>query len=300
MPRTSKPAVRSSLDPSLDTSSLDRVQRNGLDGATDEELEEIASIVEGLDRLTTCPFRTLYPDKGPLRRELYWWAVAFWRAGLQHKERGLMAANQVGKTLAAAFEVTAHMTGDYPPWWPGYRFDGPTKWWIAGDTKETTREILQTVMLGPVDGVDSGDWRGMLPADRVTKHTRKSSISKAVDAFWVSHARGGSSVGQFRSYDQGRRAFQGVPLSGGVWMDEEPPEAEIPKREDGSGASGDIYSECLTRTAATNGMLLWTFTPLRGLTPFIAHQLETAVTVRNDGVEVPARSVYFPDDEANG
>ena len=271
-----------------------------IEGATPDELRLINEMVTGIERLTSCPFRTLYPDTGPLRRELYWWAMEFWQAGLVHKERGMMAANQVGKTLAAGFEVTAHLTGQYPGWWPGWRFPGPTKWWLAGDTKETTRDILQTVMLGPVDGVDDGDWRGMIPADTIVKHTRKTSVAKAVDAVWIRHVSGGQSVCQFRSYDQGRRAFQGVPLSGGVWMDEEPPDPEVPHSHDGSGASGDIYSECLTRLAATDGLMLWTFTPLRGMTPFVQGYLDTATTVTKAGATRPAREVFFPDEADMG
>ena len=30
---------------------------------------------------------------------------------------------------------------------------------------------------------------------------------------------------QAKSYDQGREAFQGATLTGGIWLDEEPPDA---------------------------------------------------------------------------
>jgi hypothetical protein len=35
------------------------------------------------------------------------------------RERLLMAGNQLGKTLAGAFEMAMHLTGVYPPWWTG-------------------------------------------------------------------------------------------------------------------------------------------------------------------------------------
>lgn len=262
-----------------------------------EERKALAEALESLDRLRGCPFRTLYPDTGPLRRELYWWALEFFKAGREHKERGIMAGNQVGKTLAGGYEVTAHLTGQYPPWWQGKRFTRPNKWWLAGDTQQTTRDILQTVMLGPIDGLDNSDWRGMIPPDTIRKHTRRSSsVGKCVDSVWVAHASGGQSVLQFRSYDQGRRAFQGVPLSGGAWLDEEPPDPEVPQSHDGSGAAGDIYSEVLTRLAATEGCLIWTFTPLRGLTPFVQHYLESAVAATKGGKIIPGREAFFPDE----
>lgn len=267
--------------------------------ATIEERRVIQDMLTGLERMRACPFHTYYPDTGPLRRELYWWAVAFWAAGTKHKERGLMAANQVGKTLAVGYEVTAHLTGRYPRWWEGARFAHVNRWWLAGDTQLTTRDILQTVMLGPIDGLDAADWRGMIPPDTIRKHTRKSGgVPKCVDTVWVQHVTGKLSSMQFRSYDQGRRAFQGVPLSGGVWLDEEPPDPEVPQTEDGSGAAGDIYSECLTRLAATDGLMLWSYTPLRGMTPFTQAYLESAVTTTRDGRTLPAREAYFPEEES--
>jgi hypothetical protein len=53
-------------------------------------------------------FQMLYPETGPLRRDLYWWAQTFWNVGAEktenggwlYPERGIMAANQVGKTIA--------------------------------------------------------------------------------------------------------------------------------------------------------------------------------------------------------
>jgi hypothetical protein len=46
-------------------------------------------------------------------------------AGSTHRERLLMAGNQLGKTLAGDFEAAIHATGRYPEWWKGRRFDRP-------------------------------------------------------------------------------------------------------------------------------------------------------------------------------
>jgi hypothetical protein len=48
----------------------------------------------------------------------------FHSAGSKYRERLLMAGNQVGKTWAAAMEMAMHVTGLYPDWWHGHRFDG--------------------------------------------------------------------------------------------------------------------------------------------------------------------------------
>ena len=52
----------------------------------------------------------------------------------------LIAGNQNGKTHIGAFEVACHMTGLYPEWWQGRRFDKPTRGWIAGETSLVVRE----------------------------------------------------------------------------------------------------------------------------------------------------------------
>src|SRR5580698_10076444 len=72
------------------------------------------------------PFLTMFPAAGPGRRELYPKQIEFFAAGSQYKERLFMAANRVGKTVAGAFEAACHLTGGYPIWWEGRRFDNAT------------------------------------------------------------------------------------------------------------------------------------------------------------------------------
>ena len=52
--------------------------------------------------------------------------LEFHAAGAAHRERLLMAGNQLGKTLAGGFEAAMHATGRYPEWWAGKRFERPT------------------------------------------------------------------------------------------------------------------------------------------------------------------------------
>jgi hypothetical protein len=65
----------------------------------------------------------------------HYWPYAkqatFHAAGAKHRERLLMAGNQLGKTLAGAMETAIHATGRYPEWWQGKRFDKPTVSWVA-------------------------------------------------------------------------------------------------------------------------------------------------------------------------
>jgi terminase large subunit-like protein len=74
----------------------------------------------------------LFPDTGPLRRELYVKHLKFFRAGAVYRERLFMAGNRCGKTTAGAYEMAVHLTGQYPHWWEGRRFDGAIDAWAAG------------------------------------------------------------------------------------------------------------------------------------------------------------------------
>ena len=235
-------------------------------------------------------FYEIFPDTGPLRRELYVKHMAFFRAGAKHHERLALCANQIGKTWMAAFEVTAHLTGEYPHWWEGFRFTHPITAWAAGDTMQTTRDIIQTVLLGPIEGVPTQDWSGMIPRRFIHHTTRKGGgVPYCIDQMWVQHVSGGLSTLGIKSFDQGRRAFQGTKREM-IWLDEEPPPQPV---DAVSGDANDIYTECLLRTVNSGGIMMTTFTPLSGLTRFIVDYLETSVTDGTDG-EVPARELLNP------
>ena len=55
----------------------------------------------------------------------------FHKNGATDTERLLMAGNQLGKTYCGAAEVSFHLTGKYPDWWEGRRWDRPTRWWAG-------------------------------------------------------------------------------------------------------------------------------------------------------------------------
>lgn len=196
-----------------------------------------------------------YPETGELRRELYPKHTEFFRAGVEHRERLMLAANRVGKSEGVGgYELTLHLTGLYPEWWDGRRFDRPIRSWAAGDTSKTVREIIQEKMLGAV-----GDYgTGLIPRENLLRTTSKQGVSDAVDTVWIKHKTGGTSVLTLKSYDQRREAFQGTEQDV-IWLDEECPM--------------DIYTECLLRTMTTNGLLLLTFTPLSGLTECVLNFL---------------------------
>jgi phage terminase large subunit-like protein len=150
---------------------------------------------------------SLYPDSGPLRRELYRKHLQFFAAGATHQERAVIAANRSGKSFGiGGYETTLHLTGLYPDFWEGRRFHAPIEAWAAGDTSETTRDIIQQILMG-----NPGEFgTGLIPRDCILSCTHRAGVAQAVDTVRVRHATGGTSWLGFRSYDQGRAKFQGT------------------------------------------------------------------------------------------
>jgi len=206
-----------------------------------------------------------YPDSGPLRRELYQKHLEFFKAGATRRERALLAANRIGKSEGVGgYETVLHMTGRYPRWWQGRRFNRPIMAWASGDTAKTTRDIIQRILLGPI----SEPGTGMIPADSIVRTTAKPGVADAIEGIFVKHVSGGISELILKSYDQKREAFQGTNRDL-IWLDEE--------------AERDIYVECLLRTMTTNGILLLTFTPLLGVTDIVRDFLAESEAENENG-----------------
>lgn len=177
----------------------------------------------------------------------------FHAAGAQYRERLFMAGNQLGKTWAGADEVAMHATGRYPDWWTGRRFPYAIRAMVGSESAELTRKGIQRLLLGPPE--IRAEWgTGAIPHECIRDTSMKQGVPDAVSSVVVRHACGEDSVIQFLSYDQGRTKWQADTVDL-VWMDEEPPQA--------------IYSEALTRTNATNGLVFVTFTPLLGMSDVV-------------------------------
>lgn len=217
-------------------------------------------------------FGTLYPDRGPLSRDAYKKHIEFFDAGATYVERAFLAGNRCGKSHAGAYEATCHLTGLYPPWWKGKRFEKPTTGWAAGDTSKTVKDIMQEKLLGTLTNPEAG----MIPRALIRSKRAKSGVPDAVASVYVEHVTGGTSVLEFKSFDQRRISFQGTARSF-IWLDEEVDEG--------------IYEECVMRTMKTGdfdgGVIYLTFTPLMGLTPVVR-------TFLPDGIKsTPDRFVVF-------
>lgn len=178
----------------------------------------------------------------------------FFAYGATKRERLLTAGNQQGKTEAGGFEVACHLTGEYPSWWAGRRWDRPTRGWIAGESSLAVRDTQQKKLCGE-PGVATLFGTGLIPKDAFTdKPSLGRGVTDAFDTIQVRHKSGGTSIARFKSYEQGRTKFQGETLDW-VWNDEE---CDI-----------TIYSEELARITATGGMVFTTFTSMQGETALV-------------------------------
>jgi phage terminase large subunit-like protein len=196
-------------------------------------------------------FKLLYFKPYPKQLE-------FFNLGATKRERLFEAGTQVGKSQSGAFEVACHLTGRYPDWWRGKRFDKPTRGWCAGVTSSDVRNVQQRKLCG-TPGVEA-DWgTGMIPKECLIDRSRAPGIVDAIDQLQVRHITGGTSIAQFKSYEQGRAKFQGDTIDWG-WADEEPDPSNNSTRE--------VYDEFLSRLSG-DGILFTTFTPLFGPTPLV-------------------------------
>ena len=221
----------------------------------------------------------LYPEDGPLSRHAYRKHMEHFAAGKWARERAVLGGNRVGKTEMGAYEMSAHLTGLYPDWWEGRRFDSPVNAWAAGKTNDTTKVILQEKLFGGVrkDERDRNRLagKGMIPADRIMHEsaTFRAGFPGLISEVGIRYrdSRLEHSVLGVKAYEQGRRAFEGTAQHV-IWLDEEPPE--------------DIYGECLMRTGTVDGMVYLTFTPLDGLTEvvtrFLPEELRPPVEIEDD------------------
>ena len=234
---------------------------------------EAAERNEAWSQIRFNKFANLYPDETIIRndgnnefifhaRRHYPKHMLAFRLGAKVRARTFMAANRVGKTFGVGgYETCCHLTGLYPEWWEGAVFKHPIRAWACGKTNETTRDIVQTVLLGEIefDGPRKVvDGSGMIPHELIGmghgQITFKQGVADLIDTVKIKHVTGGWSKLGIKSYAQGRGAFEGVAQHF-VWDDEEPPM--------------DIYGEQIIRTATTKGKLLLTYTPLEGLTEVV-------------------------------
>ena len=182
--------------------------------------------------------------------EFYAPQLKFFAEGASRGQRLIRGGNQTGKSLSCAFEASLHMSGAYPKWWKGRRFNKPTRGWVIGPTAQLVRDGPQRQLTSK-----QGEFgTGMVPLSAFAgRPVMIPGGTGAIDTMSVIHqtdgARDGVSTCTFKSFEQGSAKLQSESLDW-IWIDER--------------CSEEIYSELLARTTATNGILFLSYTPLKG------------------------------------
>ena len=168
--------------------------------------------------------------------------------------RGILAANRIGKTVSTCYETAMHLCGQYPDWWRGHRFDHPITAMVAGEGWSQVAMVLQNELLGTQDiKIREQLGTGAIPRSCIITETMRSDGANCMGVE-IRHPRGKSYL-LFANYTQEVRQMQGFKLNLAVF-DEQPPD--------------DFFSEIVTRTATTQGKILCSFTPLKGLNGLVS------------------------------
>lgn len=183
----------------------------------------------------------------------YGWQEKFITASSNCAQLLAMTGNRCGKTYTGAFIMACHLTGLYPAWWMGRKYDRPVEAWAAGISTDTTRDILQSELLGAWKNPEAFG-TGAIPKELIISTVRREGKPGCIQAVLVRHISGGISALTFKSYEMDQDKFMGTAIDI-VWLDEECPK--------------DIFTQCVTRTATVGGIVYLTFTPEHGLTELV-------------------------------
>ena len=190
--------------------------------------------------------------------EPYPFQSKFYSLGKDEPVRALIAANRVGKTYSASIEVAMHLTGKYPEWWDGKRWDKPIRAIATSVTSSQVRDVLQNEFVGTpnrdlVDEVGTG----VIPRDCIDVDKSAKARDGAFSELAIKHVSGGYSTLKFFSYAQGMEPLQG-------WR------CEIAYVDEQDKNNFDlIFSELVKRISTTDGLMIATFTPLQGVTNIV-------------------------------
>ena len=180
--------------------------------------------------------------------------IKFFSTGTSDR-RGILAANRIGKTVSTCYETAMHLTGQYPDWWPGKRYDRPVTAMVAGEGWSQVALVLQNELLGTNDvKIRDAIGTGAIPRTCIVMDTMRSDGANCIGVE-IRHTSGAKSYLLFANYTQEVRQMQGFKLNLAVF-DEQPPD--------------DFFSEIVTRTATTQGQVLCSFTPLKGLNGLVS------------------------------
>ena len=122
------------------------------------------------------------------------------------------------------------------------------------------RDIQQRKLFGPSHDIGSG----LIPKSYIESFDNFPGLKGAIEVARVKNYFGGFSTLVTKSYNEGWFSFQGDEQDV-IALDEEPPM--------------EVYTECLTRTLTTDGLVMLGFTPLQGLSDVVTSFLSDGQSI---------------------
>ena len=182
----------------------------------------------------------------------------FYQKGKDVNVRALIAANRCGKTFSAAMEIAMHLTGKYPDWWEGRKWDRPIRSVATSVTSSQVRDVLQKEFVGTANrDLTDEIGTGAIPREDIDVEKSNKGRDGSFTEIYVKHVSGGFSSLKFFSYSQGMEPMQGF-VADLVYIDEQD-----------KNNFDLIFSELVKRTSTVDGLVMATFTPLQGLTHIV-------------------------------
>jgi len=175
--------------------------------------------------------------------------------------RALRAGNQIGKTISGCAQDAFDLTGKYPDWYEGIRYDRPVTLVCGGINNDKTRDLLQKALLGDPVEKETSLGTGWIPKDCLS--SKKLSLKRGVtDAYihakikhYTNGVHDGFSTLTFASYESGKMAWMGDTID--IYhLDEEPPM--------------DILGQAGRGCIASLGQIRLTWTPENGVTEVVS------------------------------
>lgn len=226
-----------------------------------EKLNQINDALKALaDKQKFNRVENYFTDIGPNSRDKYPKHMEFIEASKYHRLMAFVGANGTGKSLLGSLITYFHLSGKYPKWWTGHRFNqGPLRGWMASIEAKQLRAV-QNHLFG--SHIEPGT--GIIPRSHLVDDkghlqiTAMSGTAHLVGLCYIRHynAAGtfdGYSTLEFKTYEQGWAQYQGANQNW-IWLDEEPSDPKI-------------HAECIARLRGPEGKeghMLCTFTPTLG------------------------------------
>lgn len=236
-----------------------------LDALTSDQLKKAAALTEILSMASRY-------EKEHKREfvEQDWW-YPWQREGFDTLKQQWMtiAGNQVGKTVSEGYHFALDVTGDYPDWWTGYRFEHAPNCLALGVDAEQLRSVIQPELFGEIVELPgqrktfAGGWIHKDEIGRI-EWSQVPNVARRVEVL----TKYGSARVVLRTSSQTKTGTGSLSFAGPricrIWVDECPPD--------------ELVGQLNVRTANGNlgkgGRIGYTMTPEYGQTGLVTQFME--------------------------